>query len=69
MPNPIDIIANAIRAADGNNTMGAGQLAEVAVAAVREHIAQYRSGHQESGLYEKGWDDALVCILKTLGHG
>ena len=50
MPNPIDVIANAIRTADGNHTMGAGQLAEVAatvlttdeivdnaVAAVRAH--------------------------------
>ena len=26
--HPIDIIANAIRTADGNHTMGAGQLAE-----------------------------------------
>lgn len=32
--NPIDVIANAIRTADGNHTMGAGQLAEVAVAAL-----------------------------------
>ncbi len=27
--SPINIIANAIRTADGNHTMGAGQLAEV----------------------------------------
>lgn len=30
MTNPIDIIANAMRIADGNHTMGAGHLAEVA---------------------------------------
>lgn len=34
--NPIDIIANAIRAADGNHTMGAGRLAEVVAVAVTD---------------------------------
>jgi hypothetical protein len=34
MTNPIDVIANAIRVADGNHTMGAGQIAEVATAAL-----------------------------------
>lgn len=32
--HPIDVIANAIRTADGNHTMGAGQLAEVAAKAI-----------------------------------
>jgi hypothetical protein len=36
MTNPIDVIANAIRAADGNHTMGAGQLAEVIAVAVTD---------------------------------
>lgn len=69
MTDPIDTIANAIRTADGNNTMGAGQLAEVAVAAVCEHIAQYHSGREQIHPFEQGWDAALAHVLKTLGHG
>lgn len=34
MSHPIDIIANAIRTADGNHTLGAGRLAEVAANAL-----------------------------------
>lgn len=36
MTNPIDIIANAIRTADGSHTMGAGQLAEVMAEALND---------------------------------
>lgn len=36
MTNPIDVIANALRTADGNHTMGTGQLAEVMAAALTE---------------------------------
>lgn len=66
--NPVDVIANAIRVGDGQHTMGTGQLAEVAVATVAGHIAGFRSGDR-SGLYEKGWDDALRAVLTALGHG
>lgn len=69
MTNPVDVVANAFRVADGNHTMSAGQLAEVAVKAVAEHIAQYRDGGGSTGPYEQGWDAALRTILTTLGHG
>jgi hypothetical protein len=36
--NPIDVIANAIRIADGNHSMGAGQLAEVVAAALTDEL-------------------------------
>ncbi len=35
---PIDIIANAIRTADGSHTLGAGQLAEVAADALTQDV-------------------------------
>lgn len=41
MTNPIDIIADAMRVADGNHTMGTGRLAEVAAGALdSEEIAK-----------------------------
>lgn len=52
MTNPIDIIANAIRAADGNHTASAGLIAEVAVAALNnEQII----ANAVRALLDEGW--------------
>jgi len=54
MPNPIDVIANAIRVADGNNTAGAGRLAEVAASALtHETIVD----NAVQALKEDGWEE------------
>jgi hypothetical protein len=68
MTNPIDIVANAIRAADGNHTAGTGLIAEVAVAEVCKHIAEFQNGDRSTD-YRKGWNDSLGAVLATLGHG
>lgn len=73
MTNPIDIIANAIHIADGNHTMGAGQLAEVAVRAlVSDEIVQ----NAVVALFSEGWEDMenmdpldrndLIAIARTV---
>ncbi len=54
--SPVDIIANAIRTADGGNTMGAGALAEVVVrvldddAIVDNAVRSLRADQRENGL-------------------
>lgn len=56
MSNPIDVIANAIRIADGNHTMGAGQLAEVAARALTDdHIVS----NAHAALLAEQWDDDI----------
>lgn len=63
-------VSDAIRVANPQMSVhDADRLAEVAVGAVCAHIAQYRSGRQEHGAFEQGWDKALACMLETLGHG
>ncbi len=44
MTNPIDIIANAMRAADGGHTMGTGALAEVAARALTQDAVIIHAG-------------------------
>jgi hypothetical protein len=65
---PIDVVANAIRAADGNHTAGTELIAEVAVAEVCKHIAEFQNGDRSTD-YRKGWNDSLGAVLATLGHG
>ncbi|GGM52270.1 hypothetical protein ACFFX1_55660 [Dactylosporangium sucinum] len=54
--NPIDVIANAVRAADGSHTLGAGRLAEVAAAALTdERVVDHAVGQ----LLADGWGEFL----------
>lgn len=50
--NPINVIANAIRAADGNHTLAAGQLAEVAANALTDETIV---ANAVQALLEDGW--------------
>ncbi len=52
MTHPIDIIANAIRIADGNHTLGAGQLAEVAARSIYDERIV---AHAAQALLNDGW--------------
>lgn len=75
---PVDIIAQAIRAADGQHTMGAGQLADVAAGALTDDRVVDRA---VEFLIEDGWtelnggvpisDDDLrgiaLAVLRSVG--
>ena len=79
---PVDIIANAIRAADGQHTMGAGQLADVAATALTDERivnvaveALRADGWEETpegpmGLYQMSDDDLrniALAVLRSVG--
>jgi hypothetical protein len=71
--NPVDVIANAIRAADGQHTMGAGQLAEVAAKALDDEAIL---ANAVAALIADGWTEThggeelprhdLVNIARTV---
>ncbi len=68
MTNPIDIIANAMRAADGGHTMGTGALAEVAASAL---IDERIVANAAQALYDAGWtpspnDKDAKAIVETV---
>ncbi len=74
MANPIDIVANAIRTADGNQTMGAGQLAAVVLGALgpildeiddKEAAPNYTE--DGGGDYAAGWHGAMHALRGRLG--
>lgn len=71
MINPINIIAGAIRAADGNHTLGAGQLAEVATDALTDDRIVAECAR---ALIDRGWTgselDATAMarlVLRSVG--
>lgn len=73
MTNPIDIIANAIRTADGNHTMGAGQLAEVVAVAVTDlriidHAAEQLRHHPDAGHHsQRELKEFATIVLRSVG--
>jgi hypothetical protein len=67
MTHPVDIIASAIRVADGDHTMGAGKLAEVALATTYSQILPLRPGNTTTE-YLKGWSEAVEAVLDKLGY-
>lgn len=77
MTNPIDIIANAMRVADGNHTMGTGRLAEVAANALTDDqiVANavqaliddgWREGHEGPNGQSEQSDEDLANIARTV---
>lgn len=72
--NPVEVIANAIRAADGGHTMGADALAEVAAGALLDERVV---DHAVQALIDAGWvadpateDDAYAIartVLRSVG--
>lgn len=73
MTSPIDVVANAIRVADGNNRMGAGQLAEVAVKALDHEDVIVNAAHalfEDPAADGKDWDQCeriARTVLRSLG--
>ncbi len=71
--NPIDVIANAIRVADGNHTMSAGQIAEVAAGALTDeriihnaHIALLGSS-TANGYGDRVLLEFAEIVLRSVG--
>jgi hypothetical protein len=75
MTSPIDVIANAIRVGDGNHTMGAGQLAEVAAGALTDeqivrHAAEQLAYSPTAGRLTLAQLETLArIVLRSVGGG
>lgn len=72
---PIDVIANAIRTANGNNVLDSGSLAEVAAKALTEPFIR---ANAVGALNAGGWGDYLTAeklheiadtVLRSVGGG
>ncbi len=71
MTNPIDVIANAIRIADGSHPMGTGQVAEVAASALTDERV---ISNAVQALVDNAWEghpdeltiDDLRAIARTV---